>query len=500
MHIELKYNRKIYYGYFLLLLNARGAEIMLLDKNINKNIELIKDIIPIKDSFDIIGRQLSIGNKTGYLTFIDGFAKDDIMLFIMRDLQSIQGEIKISSVSDFIKERIPYIEAETFNDLNKMKNSVLSGAVALVIDGENTGIIIDAREYPSRSPEESQVEKVTRGSRDGFVETLIFNTALIRRRVRDPNLIFEIKNVGKRSQTDVVIGYIEDLVDKNLLDHLKEKIDSIDIPSLLMAEKSLEELIIKKKWYNPLPQVKFTERPDVVSAHLMEGHIAVIVDTSPSVMILPTTIFYFSQYAEDYYQNPLIGTFTRFVRFLAIITALFLTPVWLILAENSDKLPHIFNFIGQKEEVGFSLLVQFLILEFGIELLKLSSLHTPTNIGASFGIIGGLIVGELAIKVGFFSVETIFYTAVTAIAAYCIPSIEFSSSIRIFRLILLILSGTLGIWGFIAGIIMVFLIIYNTETFDNKRKYTWPLIPFEWKSLKNIIFRRPIIDIKRKEK
>lgn len=469
---------------------------MQLSENLQENIKMLKNILPIDKSFDMIGREIKIGDKTGYLLFIDGFAKDNIMLFILQDLQNIDKNIDIKSMSEFIKNKIAYIETDTFTDIENLKMSLLSGAEILIIDGEKEGIIIDAREYPSRNPEESQVEKVTRGSRDGLVETVIFNTALIRRRVRDPNLIFEIKNIGERSKTDVVIGYIDDLVDKHLLEHVKQKLDSIKIPALLMAEKSLEELMVKKKWYNPLPQVKFTERPDVVSAHLMEGHIALIVDTSPSVMIVPTTVFYFSQYAEDYYQNPLVGTITRFLRFAAILSALFLTPVWLILAENSDKLPQILNFIGEKEEAGFSLLIQFLILEFGIELLRMSSLHTPQNLGASFGIIGGLIVGELAIKVGFFSVETIFYTAVTSIAAYCIPNVEFASAIRIFRVMILILSGIFGIWGFAVGLILICVITYSTETFDHRRKYTWPLIPFDYKAFKNVLIRRPIHDIK----
>lgn len=475
---------------------------MEISKDININIKSVKNILPVEQSFDLIGRDIIIGEKKAYLLFVDGFAKDDIMLFVLKELQAVKKDNNISDIADIIKKKIAYIEVETFSDFEKMKTSVLSGAEILFIDGESTGIIIDAREYPSRSPEESQVEKVTRGSRDGLVETVIFNTALIRRRVRDSNLIFEAKNVGERSKTDVVIGYISDLVDEKLLKNIKERIDRIDVPSLLMAEKSLEELMIKKKWYNPLPQVKFTERPDVVAAHLMEGHIAVIVDTSPSVMLLPTTVFYFSQYAEDYYQNPLVGTFTRFFRFAAILTALFLTPVWLLLAENIEILPELLNFVGVKEAAssGFTLLIQFLILEFGIELLRMSSLHTPENLGASFGIIGGLIVGELAIKVGFFSVETIFYTAVTAIASYCIPNVEFASAIRVFRLVLLILSGIFGIWGFIIGLIIIFVITFTTETFDKRRRYTWPLIPFNWTALKNVLLRRPIIDIKRKNK
>ncbi len=197
-----------------------------------------------------------------------------------------------------------------------MQTSVLSGGAALFIDGQKEGILLDVREYPVRGPEEPDLEKVTRGARDGLVETIIFNTTLIRRRIRDPQLIFELKTVGSQSKTDVAIGYIDNVVDHKLLDEFKNKLDEININALVMAEKTLEELLIKKKWYNPLPQVRFTERPDVVAAHLLEGHIAIIVDTSPSVMLLPVTIFHFTQHAEDYYQNPLVGTYLRWIRFL----------------------------------------------------------------------------------------------------------------------------------------------------------------------------------------
>lgn len=467
--------------------------------NLKENIKSIKAMLPVEKSFDIIGRELDIGEKKAYLLFVDGFAKDDIMLKLLEVLQAVKKEDNINSIKALINKKIAYIEVETFDNFSDMKLSVLSGAEILLIDGESTGIIIDAREYPVRSPEESQVEKVTRGSRDGLVETVVFNTALIRRRVRDSGLTFEMKNVGTRSKTDVAIGYISDLVDKQLLENIKKKIDEIDTPSLLMAEKSLEELILKKRWYNPLPQVKFTERPDVAAAHLMEGHIVIIVDTSPSVIILPTTIFYFSQYAEDYYQNPLVGTFTRFVRFLAMAVSLFLTPLWLYFAQNSQNLPDFLSFIGVNEAATFPLLVQFLLLEFGIELLKMSSLHTPQNLGASFGIIGGLIVGEMAMKVGFFNVEPIFYTAVTAIAEFCIPSVEFASAIRVFRLFILILTGLFGHWGLLIGIIIMLIITYNTNTFDKRRRYTWPLFPFDPSALLNVLIRRPIHDIKEKD-
>ena len=468
-----------------------------LKKDIKKNIELMKQILPIDKSFDVIAREIIIGARDACLIFIDGFIKDEIMIWILEALQSMkEDEFGKDVIKQLIKTKIGYIEVEAIKDIKKIESLVLSGAVVLFVDGENEAILIDVRQYPVRTPEEPDLEKVTRGSRDGLVETLIFNTALIRRRLRDLNLIFDIRSVGTRSRTDVVIAYIEGLVDEKLLSEVQDRITNIDIGALVMAEKTLEELIVKKRWYNPLPQVKFTERPDVVAAHLMEGHIAIIVDTSPSVMILPATLFHFTQHAEDYYQNITVGTYIRWIRFLGMLSAFILLPLWLLLVFNKQYLPEFLQFLGPRESTPIPLFIQFILLEFGLDLLRISSIHTPNALTTSLGIIGGLILSEFAVDVGLFVPETVLYMALAGIGTFATPSMEFSMAIRIFRLLLLILTGLFNIYGFITAIIIVFIITYSTGSFKYGKKYTWPLIPFEWKPLSNILFRKPIPELK----
>ena len=468
-----------------------------LKKDIKKNIELMKQILPIDKSFDVIAREIIIGARDACLIFIDGFIKDEIMIWILETLQSMkEDEFGKDVIKQLIKTKIGYIEVEAIKDIKKIESLVLSGAVVLFVDGENEAILIDVRQYPVRTPEEPDLEKVTRGSRDGLVETLIFNTALIRRRLRDLNLIFDIRSVGTRSRTDVVIAYIEGLVDEKLLSEVQDRITNIDIGALVMAEKTLEELIVKKRWYNPLPQVKFTERPDVVAAHLMEGHIAIIVDTSPSVMILPATLFHFTQHAEDYYQNITVGTYIRWIRFLGMLSAFILLPLWLLLVFNKQYLPEFLQFLGPRESTPIPLFIQFILLEFGLDLLRISSIHTPNALTTSLGIIGGLILSEFAVDVGLFVPETVLYMALAGIGTFATPSMEFSMAIRIFRLLLLILTGLFNIYGFITAIIIVFVITYSTGSFKYGKKYTWPLIPFEWKPLSNILFRKPIPELK----
>lgn len=468
---------------------------MKLSKKIGENIEYFDKTLGISKSFDVINRDIIIGGRKAAYIFIDGFAKDDIMLYIEKRLQQLDREdINPNTIEKLMTQRISYLEVETTDDVKQIELMVLSGAVALFIDKEDKAIILDVRTYPARGPEEPDLEKVTRGSRDGFTETIIFNTALVRRRIRDSKLRFEITQVGRRSKTDVVIGYIEDIANQDLLKDLKKKIDKIDTDSLEMAEKSLEEFILGRNW-NPLPQARYTERPDVTAAHLLEGHIIIMVDTSPSVMIVPVTMFHFTQHAEDYYQNPGIGTYFRWVRMLGIFLSLVLPPLWLLLVYYKGSFPDWLSFLGPKETGEIPIFLQFIILEIGVDLLRIASIHTPNTLATSLAIIGGLILSEFAIKVGWFVPETVLYMAVAGLGMFATPSLEFSLAIRIFRLILLILTGIFKIYGFVAGIMFTAIIFITTKSFGGVR-YTWPLIPFNAKALSTIFFRKPIPEVK----
>ena len=370
---------------------------------------------------------------------------------------------------------------------------LLSGALLMFVDGEETAIIIDAREYPVRSIEEADTEKDTNGPKDGFVETIIFNAAMIRRRVRDRNLCFEMTNVGESSKTDVCLAYLKGKADEKYLRDLRKKLDGIQVDSLVMAHNSLEELLLPRRWFNPLPQIRYTQRPDIAASYLQEGHVLIMVDTSPSVMITPTTFFYYTQYAEDFIQTPVVGTYYSLARILALLTAQFLVPAWLLLAEHISP-PQWLSFIGMKEPGPIPLLIQFLLLEFGFDLLKMSSMHSPTYMGGTFGIIGALLLGDFAIKVGVFVPESIFYMAVTIIASYCIPNSDLTYAVRLFRLFLLIATGLLGIWGFIGSIILILILMLSTKTMDSKRPYLWPLIPLNIKALGNMLIRKKVMN------
>ena len=464
---------------------------MNLSTDIEENIKNLQNYYGINDTFDIITRELLIGNKKAYLLMIDGFAKDQIMLYVIQRLQDLDlKKIKNDNLASFIKKNMAYMEVSKSSDFSLLDSMFLSGAVLLFVEKEENAIIIDAREYPIRSVSEPELEKVTRGPRDGFVETLIFNTALIRRRVKDNNLRFNIKNIGKESKTNIAISYLNNKVDKKLLNQIKNKIDKLDVNHLTMSEKSLSELLFPNKWYNPLPKVRYTERPDVVAAHLFEGHIIIIVDASPSVMIIPTTFFHFTQHIEDYYQTPLVGTYLRQLRFSVILISLFLIPIWYLLIIYDIGLPDSLEFIRNVKEVNVPIFMQLISLEFGIDILKMSSIHTPSNLSTTLGIIGGLILGQFAVDAGILSIEVILMIAITGICSFAIASPEMNYAIKIFRLFLLIMTGIFKLPGFILSLIIILIIIATTNN-GSEISYLYPLIPFNWKHLKHILFRFP---------
>lgn len=469
-------------------------------KNLSENEQYLKNRLPIDKSFDLIFRQITIGGRDSFYICIDGLSKDET---ILRIFQSIQGEKTfetLTSLHRFLKANIGYLECDMTDNADDVVRMVLSGAMFLMIDGFSSGIILDTRTYPTRSPEEPALEKVTRGARDGLVETIVFNTALIRRRIRDPRLIYEMFTVGNSSQTDVAVGYIKGLADEHLLDHLRDSLNKLDTDALLMGEKTLEELLIKKRWYNPFPQAKFTERPDVAAAHLLEGHVVVIVDNSPSAMLFPATMFHFTQHSEDYYQNPVIGTYTRWLRFFAMLACLFFAPAWLFLTTlPPDVVPGWLSFLIPQEAEALPLFVQLLLIELGMEILRMASIHTPSGLSTAMGIIGGLLLGQFAIDVELLQPESVLFMAFADLCTYAVPSVEFGLALRLFRVLLLVLTGFFGGWGLLAGVLILGIILLTTKSFSGLR-YTWPLIPFDGRALSNVLIRKPIVEVKRNER
>ncbi|MEA1961835.1 MAG: spore germination protein [Bacillota bacterium] len=462
-----------------------------LSRDYDRNLDLLKKELGEGESFDVIVREIDVAGQKAALICFDGLAKDDMLTEVMESLFRLPKEKLFQDTArQLIQSGIPYIELSTESKIDELLYAVLSGSILLIVDGCAEGFIIDARTYPARGPEESDIERVVRGSRDGFTETIVFNSALIRRRVRDPKLRVELMRVGKRSKADVGIVYIKDIANPDLIETIKEKINGIEIDGIPMAEKSVEELIIGGNTWNPFPKVRYTERPDVAAHHLFEGHVLIMVDTSPSVMIAPATYFHHVQHAEEYRQTPSVGVYIRWIRFLAILASIFLTPLWLLFALSPDLLPEALKFIGPKETGNVPIFLQFILAEVSLDLMRMAAIHTPAPMATALGVIAALLIGDIAVKIGLFIPEVILYTALVAIGSFTTPSYEMAMANRLMRLFILISTGFFRLPGLIVSTVLAFVMLAFTKSF--KVPYLWPLIPFNFRALKSILVRSPV--------
>lgn len=467
---------------------------MINSTSIDEKIRFFDDALRISESFDTVRRDIIACNVRCSFYFVDGLTKDEVMLRIMDLFMKLKqfDTASLSSLKDFYDTYIPYVEVESAQSEQHVITGVLSGMTAMVADGIPGVILIDCRTYPVRGIEEPENDKVLRGARVGFVETLVFNAALIRRHIRDPKLTMKIKTVGTSSKTDIVLCYLDGKADKKLLENIEKKLDEINVPALSLSSESLAECLIKTRWYNPFPKIRYTERPDAASASIMEGSIIVLCDNSPSAMILPTCIFDFLQETDDYYFPPLTGTYLRFVRCSVFFLTVFLSPLWYLLITHDEYIPQWLDFIRIEELSGLPVIVQLFLLEFAVDGLKLAALNTPSVLAGSFSIIGGLILGDFAIKVGWFVPETILYTAFVSIANFAQPSYELGYAFKFMRLILLLLTALFEIWGFIAGVILTIVLICTNKTVQGQRNYLYPLVPFNKKALTRLLIRKKL--------
>lgn len=434
----------------------------------DKNVDYMNQMLPVEDSFDIVQRDIQIGGKDATFYFIDGFTKDESMLKIMDSFFNIKEGDMPKDAAAFATTCIPYVEVDVIGDFDQIFRNLLSGVTCLFIDGYQACLAIDCRTYPARSVDEPDKDKSLRGSRDGFVETIVFNTALMRRRIRDRHLVMKMLEVGESSRTDVALCYMDDRVDQELLKNLNYRIRDIKVDDLRMNQQSLAECLFKRKWYNPFPKFKFTERPDTAAACLLEGKVVILVDNSPSAMILPTSILDIIEEANDYYFPTLTGMYLKISRALITFLTIFLTPVFLLFMQNLSWLPKIFAFVALKDTVNIPLIFQLLMLEVAIDGLRLAALNTPSMLSTPLSVIAGLVMGEFSVKSGWFNAEVMLYMAFVAVANYTQPNFELGYALKFMRLELLVLTAVFNWIGFLAGTVIVVCSICFNKTLSGR--------------------------------
>nr|WP_106784589.1 spore germination protein [Lysinibacillus timonensis] len=448
-------------------------------------------------SFDVCIKEVYVRSLPVLLVYVSGLVDSNTLTIQLTPLLFEREYDQKIELNDHVDDEDAYFD-EHFNFFGKSeptdKESFLLGVL-----GGTVGIVtlhgyaynLELRNYPGRTPEEPDNEKVIRGSRDGFAENIIINAGLIRRRIRSPQLRFELHQLSDLGQTDVAIVYMNDIVNENNLAWIRKRFEQIKQDGLTMADKQLEELLFKQK-FNPMPFVRYSERPDIIAAHLLEGHIAIVVDTSPSVIIVPITIFHLLQHAEEFRQASFIGTGTRLLRYLAAFFSLTLLPIWYLLATHDNHLPEALSFIGAKEDSHIPLFLQIIIASLGIEYLRIAAIHTPTPLSTAMGLVAGVIIGQIAIEVGLFSNEVVLYTAVVAIFSFAIPTYELSAALKYFQFFIIILTALWGANGFFIAAFLTFSYICHLRPMNIP--YMWPLVPFFPNAFSRVFIRFPMAD------
>ena len=472
-----------------------------LSTQLQENIHTAKQLLPIPQSFDIVTRELYLGTTKAYWLGINGLCQTDLLQQIFSDLQDplYMEEQTIEELSSYLNAKIGYVQASLADSWEPLLLQLLSGPSVLLVDGFAQAILLDVRSYPGRSVEEPQTEQVTSGSRDGFVETLLTNANLIRRRLRTPGLTFEILTIGSLSHTDVALAYINGWADPALVHRLQIACKQIKATTLTMGAASLKELLVPQKWYHPLPSVHMTQRPDVACSFLSEGYAALLVDNSPSVLILPCSLFQFTQSPEDYYKSPSTGNYFRLVRFLCLPVNLLLMPLFLLMTVHYPQLSEKLRLLSTPDTPGPTLIFYCFAVELFLDLFKYAATLGSNRFSGALALVGGLVIGDIAVDLRWANPELLFYGALTLLTSLALSSIAFADGLRIYRLFLLLTTALGGVWGFGIGLLAILISVATTPVFGG-RSYLWPLFPLHRASLRALLFRKPTYQVQPERK
>jgi len=469
-------------------------------KDIDKTIKTLKEIF--KDCDDVIFREFNVGAEQNYkyaLICIDGLSNqmlinDFILEELMESARMVRpsGESIKSHLFELTKKgTIAVTELKETDDLNEAVTAILSADTVLFVDGYDKAIIIGTKSWPARGPQEPKAEGVIRGPSDGFVETLRFNTALVRRRIRDPRFKIKQLQVGVRSKTDIAVMYIEDIVNENLLKRVFERLDDIEIDGVL--ESGYIEQLIEDNIFSPFPQIQATERPDAAAGAILEGRVVIIVDNSPFALIVPTTLSSLFMSPEDYYQRWMVSTFVRVIRVTAGLLSLILPALYIaITSYQPDIIPFRFalSIAGAREGVPFPAFIEAFLMEITIELLREAGVRLPDPLGATIGIVGGIVIGQAAVTAKIVSPVMVIIVSITAISSFIIPNYGVTTGFRLLRFALMVFASVLGLYGIMLGIVLVLIHLVNLKSFGVP--YLAPFVSSSTRDFKDSVVRFPI--------
>ncbi|WP_442595798.1 spore germination protein [Neobacillus sp. D3-1R] len=479
--------------------NNQSALRALFSIHLDHNIEVIHNLLG--DSVDIVKREFVFHGKKeikAVCFYTDGLVNTQgverlIEYLIYKTAESSRRNEMIHD-SNFTEEMIKHLIVNPSIKVVKVVedgiDGVLSGDTLIFLDGSNQPLLLSSRGWDTRSVSEPVTEQVVRGARDGFTENIRSNTALVRRRIRNPNFRLEAINLGKKTQTDINIAYIKGVVREGLVEEVKERLKKIKIDAIL--ESGYVEELIADAPYSPFTTVQSTERPDKVAAEILEGKVAIFVDNTPFVLVVPTYFWQYLQASDDYYAKFYTGSFFRLVRYFAFIISLTLPSIYVMLASFHQEMiptPLALTIASGREVVPFPVLLEALIMEIAFELMREAGLRMPKPVGQAVSIVGSLIIGQAAVQAGMVSPFMVIVVAVTGIASFAIPNYAASFSIRLIRFPLLLASGTLGLLGFAAAFSILAIHALSIRSFGES--YLAPATPFQPSDQKDSIIRFP---------
>lgn len=473
-----------------------------LTSDLNDNIQAIKHKLTFCD--DVVIRRLEIPDiespRAAALLYVEGLAdlaliSDPIMTALMQGRSAIvhetTDEAPIEGLLNHIQRRtLPIGDVTIIRKLDEVIASILSGDTIVLFAGADEALCASTKGWKDRGVGETEKESVIRGPRESFSESIRTNTALIRRKIKDPGLAMESRLIGRITKTDVSIMYLKEIAEPSVVDEVRSRLNRIETDSIL--EGGYIEEWIQDSASSPFPTIFNSERPDVIAAELLEGKVAILVDGSPSVLIVPALFISFLHSPEDYYERSGISTFIRMLRLLGIIISLLGPSLYIAITTfHQEMLPNelLINLAAQREGVPLPAFVEAIMMELAFEIMREAGLRLPKTIGQTISIVGSLVIGQAAAEAGIVSPAMIIVVAITAISSFLLPAYNMSIPFRLMRFPMMVAAGFFGLYGIFLGCMLILLHMCSLRSFGVP--FMSPLSPYNSEGSKDAILRFP---------
>lgn len=459
-----------------------------LSSSLEVNKECLKRLFEDSSDFVILEFQIEKGPRA-IAVFIDGLVSTQQVNDAIKAIMILEGEV--FDAHALAIQSIPSGQTTTTDNYADFLLAVLGGDTGIIVDGDTTSILLGLRGPSLRSIGEPETEAAIRGPKEGFIENLRTNTALVRRKLKTPHLKMKSLVLGKQTNTNIVICYLDQIADPSIVEEVENRLKKINIDAIL--ESAYIEQLIQDNTFTPFPQIQYTERPDTVAAALLEGRIAILIDGTPFALIVPTVFWQFMQASEDYYERFLVSTFVRLLRYLLLVLSVTTPALYVaITTYHQDMIPTslLLSIAAAREAIPFPAVVEALLMEVIFESLREAGVRLPKAIGSALGILGALVVGQAAVTAGIVSAPVVIVVSLTGIASFAIPRYNASIAIRLLRFPLMFAGAMFGIYGIILGLFIILGHMANLRSFGIP--YLAPAAPLTIADMKDTFIRAPL--------